>query len=111
MEVDHDQRAAKGARNQALWRHVNERIERVAEDAANPEFICECADTDCTQMLHLTIAEYEAVRESPVRFPVAPGHVYRDFEKVVEERDGYVIVEKFGTAGDIAENLDPRGRE
>ena len=75
-----------------------------------PDFICECADMDCLETLELTIAEYEAVRESPVRFPVIPGHVDTDFERVVEENGHYVIVEKVGIAGDIAERLDPRKR-
>jgi hypothetical protein len=109
--VHQDQRAGKGARNQALWRHVNERIESVMDDAANPEFICECANMDCTKTLQLTIAEYEAVRESPARFPVAPGHIFPQFERVVEENERYMVVEKFGVAGDIAEQLDPRRGE
>jgi hypothetical protein len=106
--MNDEQRAAKGARNQALWRHVNERIEAVMDDAQHPEFICECASLDCTETLQLTIAEYEAVRESPRRFPVAPGHLYLEFERVVEQNDRYVIVEKFGKAGDLAEEFDAR---
>ena len=108
MAVENNGRAAKGARNQAVWREVNERIEQVVADARHPEFICECADMDCLETLELTIAEYEAIRESPVRFPVIPGHVDTDFARVVEENEGYVIVEKVGVAGEIAERLDPR---
>ena len=62
----------KKAQNEALLREVNERIEKVVDDAANPEFLCECADEECCEMLELSIAEYEAIRSSPVRFPVAP---------------------------------------
>jgi hypothetical protein len=101
-------RSAKGAHNQALIREVNERIEQLAEDAAHPEFLCECANTDCVETMPLSIAEYEAVRSSPVRFPIKPGHEYSEFERVVEEHGGYVVVEKFGKAGEIAEHLDPR---
>jgi hypothetical protein len=99
---------AKGAHNQALIREVNERIEQLAEDAAHPEFLCECADTDCAETIPLSIAEYEAVRSSPVRFPIKPGHDYPEFERVVEENESYAVVEKFGTAGEIAQRLDPR---
>ncbi len=106
--MDDEQRAAKGARNQALWRHVNERIEAVMSDAEHPEFICECASLDCTETLELTIAEYESVRESPRRFPIVPGHHRPEFERVVEENDRYMIVEKFGKAGELAEELDAR---
>ena len=103
-----DQRAAKGAKNQALWRHVNERVESVMDEAANPEFVCECARMDCTETLQMTIAEYEGVRESPVRFPIVPGHEFLEFEGVVEDNGRYMIVEKVGEAARVAERLDPR---
>ena len=101
-------RSAKGARNQSLMREVNERIEQIAEDAAHPEFLCECADPDCVETLPLSIAEYEAVRSSPLHFPIKPSHDYPEFERVVEEHKSYVVVEKFGKAGEIAQRLDPR---
>jgi hypothetical protein len=66
--------AVKAARNQALWREVNERIGAVAETSRHMEFLCECADLDCTETLNLTVAEYERIRSSPVRFPIAIGH-------------------------------------
>jgi hypothetical protein len=89
---------------------VNERIEQVADDASNPQFLCECANTDCIETLQLSIAEYEAIRTSPVRFPIKPGHEFGEFETVVEEHEGYVVVEKFGEAGEVAQELDPRSR-
>jgi hypothetical protein len=101
-------RSAKGAHNQALMREVNERIEQIAEDAAHPEFLCECADPDCVETIPLSIAEYEAVRSSPLRFPIKPGHDDTEFERVVEGDGRYVVVEKFGKAGEIAQRLDPR---
>ncbi len=107
---DHIEQARKGAHNQALIREVNERIEALAEDAAHPEFLCECADTDCIEQMVLSIAEYEAIRHSPVRFPVKPGHVNPEFERVVEEHEGYVVVEKFGEAAEIVRRADPRSR-
>jgi hypothetical protein len=81
-----DSHAEKGAHNQALIREVNERIEKLADDAAHPEFLCECADTNCVEMIELSIAEYESIRSSPVRFPIKPGHDYPEFERVVEAR-------------------------
>jgi hypothetical protein len=36
------------------------------------------------------------VREHPLRFLVAPGHEDLDSESVVERREGYLIVEKYG---------------
>jgi hypothetical protein len=105
-----DSHAEKGAHNQALIREVNERIEKLADDAAHPEFLCECADTNCVEMIELSIAEYESIRSSPVRFPIKPGHDYPEFERVVEEREHYVVVEKFGEAARVVAKLDPRSR-
>jgi hypothetical protein len=105
-----DSHAEKGAHNQALIREVNERIEKLADDAAHPEFLCECADTNCVDTIELSIAEYESIRSSPVRFPVKLGHDYPEFERVVEEREHYAIVEKFGEAARVVKKLDPRSR-
>jgi hypothetical protein len=98
----------KAARNQALWREVNERIRLVAETSERMEFLCECADLECTQTLNLTVAEYERIRTSGLRFPIALGHDFPEFENVVEENDGYVVVQKIGVAAEEAERLDPR---
>jgi hypothetical protein len=103
-----DSHAAKGARNQALIREVNERIEQLAEDAAHPAFLCECANPDCVEMIELSVAEYESIRSSPTRFPVRPGHVYLEFKRVIEENGRYIVVEKFGEAAEVVKALDPR---
>jgi hypothetical protein len=103
-----DSHAAKGARNQALIREVNERIEQLADEAAHPAFLCECADSDCVEMIELSVTEYESIRSSPTRFPVKPGHVYFEFERVVEKTGHYVVVEKFGKAAEVVKELDPR---
>jgi 5-bromo-4-chloroindolyl phosphate hydrolysis protein len=100
--------AVKLARNQALWREVNERVKAVAETTGNMEFLCECADMDCIETVKMNLAEYEHIRSSPVRFPIALGHVYPDVENVVEENERYAVVEKVGEAGEITSRLDPR---
>jgi len=100
----------KKAQNQALLREVNERIEQVAADAANPEFLCECADEACIETITLSIAEYESIRSSPVRFPVRLGHGDPQIERVVEEHEDYVVAEKIGRAAEIVKERDPRSR-
>jgi hypothetical protein len=105
-----DIQARKGAKNQALMREVNERVEEIAGEAWNPEFLCECADTDCTETLELSLGEYESIRSSPVRFPIKPGHEFSEFERIVEENERYVVVEKFGKAAEVVRRLDPRSR-
>lgn len=51
-------------------------------------------------------AEYEEVRTSPSRFALAPGHPHEG--RVVEERDGYVIVEETGAGAKVALESDLR---
>jgi predicted transcriptional regulator len=94
------------ARNQSLFRTVNERVEQVnqafrlvLEDA---EFICECANDDCMERIRLTVDEYHDIRRIPTHFFVKPGHVYREFERVIQENGTHVVVEKFGVAGKAA---------
>jgi 5-bromo-4-chloroindolyl phosphate hydrolysis protein len=101
-------RSTKAARNQALWREVNERIKAVAQTSGEVEFLCECADLDCTENLVLSMAEYEHIRTSPVRFPIAPGHDYPEVENVVEENERYAVVQKKGEAAEIVAELDAR---
>jgi hypothetical protein len=102
--------AVKAARNQALCREVNERIESLADTAGDLQLLCECADLECTETISLSVAEYEHIRSSSVRFPVAVGHVYPEFETIVEENERYVVVQKIGKAAEVSGKLDPRSR-
>jgi hypothetical protein len=52
---------------------------------------------------------YEQIRQHPARFAVRPGHELLEVERVVEEHDGYLVVEKVGVAQEVAERHDPRG--
>jgi hypothetical protein len=100
----------KAARNQALMREINERIDELAGKAWHPELLCECADPECLESLEIWAGEYQAIRSSPVRFPIKPGHDYPDFERVVERNERYAVVEKFGEAARVVQKLDPRSR-
>jgi hypothetical protein len=86
------------AENEALFRAMNERLaeweERQAAPAEKHMFFCECGNRQCRERVCLTVAEYRSLRESPVRFAVLPGHVVPAVERVVEKREGYVVVEK-----------------
>jgi hypothetical protein len=110
---DGDQTAARRvARNQALFRSVNERIEVTNEQLGvrlgRAVFVCECADEHCMEQVTVALGKYEEVRLVPTHFIVLPGHVYGHFERVVEEVNGYVVVEKFGEAGKESVRRDER---
>jgi hypothetical protein len=105
-------RQERAARNQSLFREVNERIDSAATKLSPmfTEFMCECADDSCVEHISLTTQEYSSVRKmGPVFFMVTPGHVYEDIEKVVGgEADRYEIVQKEDVAAEVAAELDPR---
>lgn len=106
--TDHE-REIRAARNQSLFRAVNEKLSGLsaALESAGETFVvaCECADTSCLEMLEIAPQEYIAVRESPRRFVVLTGHIYPDVERVVDEGAQYVVVEKLAEAGAAAEEF------
>ena len=114
LSTQHE-REIRAARNQALFRAVNEQIkgmnEAVATVTGSFTIACECADTNCIETLELSPQEYEAIRAEPRHFAVLPGHVYPDVEDVVRESNGFVVVEKTAHAAAVAEVLDPRRQE
>ena len=108
-----NERDRRIGQNEALFREVNERVERLSEAfqaTAEPmRLLCECGDESCFEQIELTVEEYERVRADPALFAVRPGHEARDREVVVEEHDRYSIVRKRpGGPKEIAEALDPR---
>jgi hypothetical protein len=105
--------ALRVARNQSLFRAVNEQIEATNEKfhvslGDRIDLVCECAADDCMERITVTVEQYEQLRRVPTHFMVKPGHVYPEFERVVEKIDGFAVVEKFGEAGKQALKLDPR---
>jgi hypothetical protein len=116
MDAGSNDEMVRAARNQSLYREVNERIEDLnkrfdAALSAGATWVCECADTECSEPMELTLGEYEELRSQPNRFAVLPGHVLETVEHVVATHDGYVVVEKVGPAATVAAELDPRQAE
>jgi hypothetical protein len=103
--------AEKIARNEALFREVNERIAETAErfDAEETRFVCECADPACTKRVDATLEEYERVRADGATFLLVPGHEDARVESVIERESGYAVVEKqHPVVTPLARLLDPR---
>jgi hypothetical protein len=106
-------REERVARNETLFREVNERIKQVNEGLAEPggeaDFLCECGDPGCTAPVSLTLAEYEEVRGKPTLFAIVPGHSDADVEIVVAVNERFAVVEKVDPeAARIAVREDPR---
>lgn len=99
------------AKNEVLFREVNERIEQAAEDASFEGlmvFVCECGNAECAETIEVTLAEYEAARSQPTLFLVVPGHEHGEITRVLEQNERFAVVEKVGEAGEIAQKHDPR---
>jgi hypothetical protein len=96
--VDFAQRAA---RNEEVFRGVNEQIEEGGErhGVASPlRFYCECDRVACFEMVELQADEYRRVLERRYCFVVVPGHDDPRVERLVEEHDTHCVVEKIGEA-------------
>jgi hypothetical protein len=101
------------ARNDATFREANEGIRDVADregigDVDPVPFVCECADPGCRELVRLSLEEYGMIRADPRLFVNVPGHEAsaQGWAEVVARRDGHVVVEKVGRAGDIAVELE-----
>lgn len=100
------------AKNNATFREANEQISAAAGvyqvDMPIP-FLCECPTSTCREIVRLRLEDYEKIRADSRWFLNVPGHQAAEGASVVvEECDGYVIVEKVGRAGEIVEALDER---
>lgn len=94
----------RAARNEAIWREVNERIDEVDEafrvlpDDSLLTFHCECGREGCEERVSLTPAEYHDVRSQRDRFVVVPGHEQQAIERTIVRTDRYLLVDKLPDA-------------
>ena len=107
------------ARNEALFRELNDRVHELQEDLSAHgvaetqelgEYFCECGLDDCVAKIEITQAEYEAVRASPIRFAVKPEHLIADVERIVAQNERFALVEKRVGEREIALDHKPPSR-
>jgi hypothetical protein len=108
-----DSREERLAKNEIIFRDVNERIKdaaiwAAARDDRNLGFLCECSNVDCTLRLRVTVGEYERTRSDPSQFMIALGHELPEIEHIVFVGEGFQIVRKEGAAAVLAVKRDPR---
>jgi hypothetical protein len=110
-----DGRFERQARNESLFREVNERIASLGQraEAWSPdgtiEFLCECGEEGgCGQRVRVPLEVYERVRSQDDRFIVRPGHETVEIERAVEWTEDYVVVDKVPAAEPYVQD-DPRG--
>ena len=101
--------AARSAKNESIFRAVNEQIRTISEgfsvaDEGDPvSFVCECSKPDCVAAVWATLGEYLAVRARPDQFLILAEHLDPDQERIVTRTDRFAVVEKLGLAGELAE--------
>ena len=108
-----DERGRRVGLNEAIFRQVNEQIRdlnRTFEtDRGTMTVICECGNTECTERLDLRVDEYERIRRDARHYVIAKGHEIRSVEQVIEQAEGYDVVEKDeGAPADLSRELNPR---
>lgn len=105
-------RERRFAANQTVFRRSNERlIQRLGPFAPGlVEYVCECGDDSCTDLISLLESEYEHVRSNSAWFLIALDHeiLPGDSERILETHDHHHVVEKSGAAGATAKATDIR---
>lgn len=93
-----------------LFREINERVRETFGSFEGPlEFPCECSSEDCVETVVLDTEEYERIRAHPNLFLVVPGHELLEVDRVVDQGDGYLLVEKIVAVDEVI-SADPRSR-
>ena len=110
MTVETTQSEERAARNEVLFREANEKLGDKRQEldiSGQTPFLCECGNPTCTDLIRLSLEQYEHVRSHANWFLIAGGHDAQE-SRVEEDHDGYVIVAKTGLAGRIAKEENPR---
>jgi hypothetical protein len=112
-ETEKVQFADRAARNEEIFRGINERIEAGAEqhEVNTPlPFHCECGRASCLDTIELPPPLYERVLRERYRFVLIPGHEDPAIERVIEHRPAYFVVEKIGEAREQIDRDHPQRR-
>ena len=103
--------AEQRAANESRFREANEKLERKVVKLSITEsrtpYFCECDDPRCTAIIKLSLREYEAVRSKPTQFVITAGHEAEP-DRIVEEHEGFTVIEKTGEEAQLVEEQDPR---
>jgi hypothetical protein len=103
--------AERAARNEEVFRDVNERIEEGAEQHAVSgalPFHCECARASCMETLEIPAARYAEIVRERYHFVVIPGHEAPQIERTVKAEPSFLVVEKIGEAREQIDRDHPQ---
>ncbi len=98
--------------NQTVFRRSNERLSQRLGDFApdSVQYVCECGDYSCVELISLLTSEYEHVRSNSAWFLIALDYeiLAGDSERILETHEHHHVVEKSGAAGVTARSTDIR---
>jgi hypothetical protein len=103
--------AKRAARNEEVFRKVNEGIASGAElhsVSRTLPYHCECGRTACFETIEIAPARYEQVVRQRYCFVVIPGHEEPRIERVVESEPEFLVVEKIGEAREQIDRDHPQ---
>jgi hypothetical protein len=110
---DSESRERELVQTQVLMREVNEQIHQLSNrfgERDSRTVICECAHGGCATEIEISPDDYNRVRNFPTRFVVVSRHEDASIERVVENHNDYLVVEKVGLGAAVAIRFDPRRR-
>jgi hypothetical protein len=93
------------AKNEIHFREVSERLNEIRR-ATMTDYLCECCATTCIETIELTNDEYKRARRRPTVFVLIPGHERIEVERVLENTERFVLVEKVVAVEEIVDS-DP----
>lgn len=93
-----EERQRRIARHEAFHRIANEHAWQATEGLGlhDVRVFCECGHRECERMLLIPRSDFAHIHTRGDVFLVTPGHEIPDLEHVIDQGDGYLIVEKDG---------------
>lgn len=101
------------AQNEVIFRQHNERItnrlEKLVKTATEDgnslgkhadlplHFYCECSDEKCDRRIIIKPSEYKKLHKNSSQFLILPGHRVASIERIVQENENFMVVEKYMT--------------
>ncbi|MFN2595080.1 MAG: hypothetical protein ABR579_09365 [Actinomycetota bacterium] len=98
-----------GLRERNDW--IEATLDALGDTHTTDQYVCECGEAACPQLVCTTREEYESVRSVPTRFIVARDHEDPETDLLREENERFSVIEKMpGRLRRVAYESDVRSR-
>jgi hypothetical protein len=101
----------KLAENEVIFRQANLNVAEFMVEGEGEDtktvipFYCECSNRNCRKRIRLTPKKYQAFHQKRRYFIAIDGHEIPAIEKIIQKKDGFNVIEKFGEPP-TAEEID-----